>query len=383
MKKYFGKRVLAAVMTIVVASSAIPTIAMPQKAKADTTNMKTIALNTPYTDHLEYHEGVSDGAKYYKFTVEKTGYITFSLSKVDPTLELAHGWDLDIFDMDGNQMDYSAQAWDSIKTNCITPEYPFKKGDQYYVRISDAYWFSSYTIHDVEYTLTVNNVEAHDWEIEPNNDAATATELTIGSTIYGNRSCRALNDSVEDPIDYFSVTIPETAYYTINLKKKDPTAYVRDGWDVTLKDSLGNQLTSFNATTAASSDQLLMKKGQKYYISIQGEYYYTFMVTYQLSIDKTANLSVSKVKKINKYKRGIGKISWNNVNNATSYQIKVSSSKKFPKAKTTILTSTERQCYIRDNITKKRAYVKIRVCYTSIDNENIYSAWSKVKMVKR
>lgn len=78
-------------------------------------------------------------------------------------------------------------------------------------------------------------------------------------------------DMLEDESDekYYQFTVDKAGYFTISLKKQDPTADVRNGWEVHLYDMNGKCLKSaYGLSTAWTSCKFSFEKGTQLYVKI-------------------------------------------------------------------------------------------------------------------
>lgn len=103
------------------------------------------------------------------------------------------------------------------------------------------------------------------------------------------------------------------------------------------------------------------------------------------NVDKSdvsdTKLARAKIKKIVRKKNNKKiKVKIKKVAGATKYQIKYSTSKKFKKKKTKIVTTKKRTYTLKKLNPKKKYYIKVRA-FKKVDGEKVYGKWSKKKKV--
>ncbi len=116
---------------------------------------------------------------WYKITVEEEGIISLSFEH-EILSDTSTKWMLEIYEFDAVTLYGDSSSW-SIKghLNFNSPQIGIGQGT-YYIKVIGGrpyYWGSS----EVDYVLTVNYYSGGNWEIEANNSAAVANELSNDS----------------------------------------------------------------------------------------------------------------------------------------------------------------------------------------------------------
>lgn len=79
-----------------------------------------------------------------------------------------------------------------------------------------------------------------------------------------------ITDSLDssDDAKYYKFTVPATGYFSVTLKKVDPTLDVSRGWDFIVYDMDGNEICKNTTTTKFTSEKLPFKKGKQFYVKV-------------------------------------------------------------------------------------------------------------------
>lgn len=202
-----------------------------------------------------------DEVKYYKFVVSKTGYFNVSLKSADALNMNCPNFS--IFDSENNTIaSYSHNH--SWSTSMQSQNYAFKKGTELYIKVT---WcnegYSGNSEKPEEYKLTINEVEADNWEQEYNNTIASATE------VISNKEYNGQVVGSED-VDYYKFVVSKTGYFNISMNK----AYESDKScpNLTILDSEYATIASYNYDynhySSMQSRKYAFKKGTELYIKI-------------------------------------------------------------------------------------------------------------------
>lgn len=253
-----------------------------ENEKNDTTaTANVIALNSTITGSVASQINSLD-RDYFKFVVEKTGYIT---------LEFAHnpiadsdgkdGWNYVLTNSSGEMIYYGVSAWgDDVSTS------PFigLGGGTYYICVD-----SENLYHNAEsYYLTVNYIESDDWESESNNSFKKADALIIDTPIYG-----ILADCGTDfDFDYYTFTLNEAADVTVSFSH-EKLNYSKDIFTFSLYDEKENAVNDSNgkASVKVMSDKEKVTAeykslaAGKYYIKVATGLYFD-QINYSICVEK-------------------------------------------------------------------------------------------------
>lgn len=231
---------------------ALTVICGGRQAKVQAADMIEISGNTDISDSLESNDDV----KYYKFTVSETGYFTISLKKSDPTVDVGWGWNVTLYDMEGNQI----KECSGIGTSVTSEKLPFKKGNQYYIKVQKQSSLSD--VGNVGYSLRIDMINDGSWEIEDNDTYSNANIITSGAA----KNATLWNSGDED---YYKYVVDNTGYFTITLAKNDSTVDVGWGYHMNLYNSNHEQIDYYDGITSSHTTQKYsFPKGTVVYISI-------------------------------------------------------------------------------------------------------------------
>lgn len=244
----------------------------PIKAISDQ-DIKTIGTNTVVEDVLEKGNNI----KYYKFTVDKTGYINISFTIPEVNANVYDGWNLTLIDSDGNSEICSFE----ITTDRTLPKLAFKKGTELYIKVKDSGFNGVFRPYGVKYQLKVNTNEDANWEVEYNNSTTNATTINSNVTYCGN----VMNGN---DVDFYHFVVDQTGYFNVAFTIPEVGAYVGNGWYITIY--VGDkQISSFSTTSNTTTRPYSFKQGTDIYIKIQSRDSYTIFTTYNLQVNATAS----------------------------------------------------------------------------------------------
>ena len=157
-------------------------------------------------------ESTSD-TDWYSFEITQKGYfyVNFDVDKYATESQINKGWDFEVYTSDGQNLIYQ---WTGFTDSFTSRKMPYEPG-QYYIKIKNdwADSFAGYAPIDVEYSITVHQQAAADWECEFNSTRKTANPiLTDTNTIYAN-----VGKNDRDG-DWFSFQVSERSMVTIDLR---------------------------------------------------------------------------------------------------------------------------------------------------------------------
>lgn len=215
----------------------------------DTKDDATI-LDAKITMHGNIYSD-DDDVDFFKYTVGVTGHFNFTLKDA---AEKGGRWRLTVYDSSLNELESNTNSDYSLTTNT----YNFKKGTELYLKVADSYRSEGY-----EYTLTVNETAASNWEQEANDTKATATVIKANQTKYGNLYS-------DDDVDYYKYKVDVTGYYSFIF---NDTKAEGGRWRITVYDSSLKELESVtNDDNTLTTNTYNFKKGTVLYLKVSDSY---------------------------------------------------------------------------------------------------------------
>ena len=192
----------------------------------------------------EYSFNSKKDVDYYRYVATGSGYFNFKFTNADGGNN--QYWKLSVYDEKKNLLQ-TVETEDDLQIS--TAKLSFRKGKEVYLKVESN--INNYACGH-EYTLTVNQYTAGNWEQEYNDSFATAT------TVKKNKTCSANNYAVKDK-DYFvykaakkgkvtiQVSLPDSGYWNVcvyNQKKKlvKQEDYAQTGQKFTVKAAKGQKL---------------------------------------------------------------------------------------------------------------------------------------------
>lgn len=205
-----------------------------------------MALATDLTAGKTLHGSINSkkDVDYYRYVATGSGYFNFKFTNADGGNN--QYWKLSVYD-EKKKLLQTVETEDDLQIS--TAKLGFRKGKEIYLKVER-------NINDYacghEYTVTVNQYKADNWEQESNDSFATAT------TVKKNKTCSANNYAVKDK-DYFvykaakkgkvtmQVSLPDSGYWNVcvyNQKKKlvKQEDYAQTGQKFTVKAAKGQKL---------------------------------------------------------------------------------------------------------------------------------------------
>lgn len=241
---------------VVISLSMLSFFISPKEARAVSEgDIKEIGTNIMVEDVFESYSDV----KYYKFTMDKTGYfdIAFNVPGID--VKEHRGWDVTLLDSDGNSTIYSF----TVFGNTTLPKLPFVKGKTFYLKMKVSDGWSDERATGVNYQFQVNTYEVTNWEVEYNDSMDSANNICADVTYCGNLMYS--NDT-----DYYHFVMDRTGYFNISFSIPEVGANVQKGWrlSVYVEDRL---VHSFTLTSNATMCPYAFREGTNIYIKIEAE----------------------------------------------------------------------------------------------------------------
>ena len=240
---------------------------------------------------------------------------------------------------------------------------------------------------------------AHKYKVK---EQVSPTTTTPGYIIYECSKCGHIS-KVEQPVienttpsapstpstppppvtEYIEPSEPSISIDSLNLVSKSTNSLQikwngnADGYYVYLRKEGSNIYKKIATVTNTSYTCATLNSCTKYdyyvvgYKRVSGKLFYTN----KLYGSVITNIKKPSIKSLKTKKRKL-RIKYSKVHNATDYQIQISTNPSFKKAK--VYSVKKKLPRLKRN---KRYYVRIRV-YRRIDNNTIYSSWSKIKTIK-
>lgn len=291
-------RIISFILTLALLLSTI--IINTQKVYAadinDLSKAKNISVNqTLVGTNLTTGDSSED---VYKFTVDKTGYITISFGKGASHYDAGYGWVIWLCDTSGTKFCEWVTADTFSFTDTLTSELPFAKGTQLYMKIKLANSGDSKAAKTA-YKFCINTKAVDNWETEYNDSIAKANVITSGKDYYGSiltlddydyfKFVPSSNGKLSASISYVDGTEGEPHAQSVSSGRYD---LKYGGWDLDLLDNSENKLVKglLNVKDSATSSTIDVKKGQAYYIRVkQWNRQTAQFVTYKLNLSFTAS----------------------------------------------------------------------------------------------
>lgn len=265
------RKIAAVLIAIVVLCAAVPNVAFAQSGET-MGNAININLNETVSAERYYC--------YYKFTIDKPGYIQL---KVDHSYNGGEFFCVVFQSKNPDAMEYQ---WDKFynlharKTAVTTTGSKMGlKAGTYYLEI-----FTDSTAEAIDYDLTVMFTAANDWEAEKNDNVTTANNIKLNEVKYGH-----IGEQVGN-YDYFKIDIPSDGKYDIEINH-DYLNISHDAIEVSVRTYNGTdekKCGSFfsKGTTEKTKDTFELSAGT-YYIRVE-DYARAFFGEYSIVVKKSS-----------------------------------------------------------------------------------------------
>ena len=260
MKKFAKVLCSFAIMTLL-GSVSLTAHAASESEPNDTRGSATaIAVEDAVTGSMSS----KDDADWYSFNITKQGYfyIDFEADKYATENQIQDGWNLEVYTSDGQTQIY---GWYGFKDSFSSKKMPYEPG-KYYIKVSNrSSWSSSYSPIDVEYSITVHEVETTGWECEFNNTRQTANEIpTATKTLYGTVG---RGDSYGD---WFSFELGTRSTVTIDFKYDGKVTSDKRGNGVSVELYKENETKARKSASGLTEDYTgsVSVPAGKYYIHV-------------------------------------------------------------------------------------------------------------------
>lgn len=339
------------------------------------TTANNIDANVNYCANL-YSPGDVD---YYHFVMDRTGYfdVSFTIPEVDAAIK--YGWNVTIFVEDSQVDSFIATS------NVTTCPYAFRKGTSIFIKIDALYASSYYAPTFTEYNLKINATTSSLWEQESNDSMSDASSISLKETYSGTTYKNG-------DVDYYKVRITGKGFMTLSFDPNDLLENLGEGYDLSVYNSHNTTLYSNTSITSKSSAKFYLNKGT-YYIRVGNHRSYRSPSSYTIYKLKSTFVVTGKPGKViiksikgttytyclSNYDNITYKLS--SVKNASGYQVQISTSKKFNRNKTTVLSGTKGTIG-SELIKKKKYYIRARAYYETPLGSKTYGKWSSIKHVR-
>ena len=265
MRKAVRKMALLLTLCCVVA---VWGIQLPKAYAVSPEEIREIQTNTVVADCLEKNDTV----KYYKFTMDKTGYFQLAFQIPGLDVDPAQGWKISLLDTDGNTCLYET----SITQNTVFPAFPFVKGKMFYIKIRSVSTY--FPPEGIGYEISLNTYEDTSWEVEFNNTAAEANSVTANQNYRGNLISA-------DDVDYYTFETKEDGFFQVEFLIPGIDINVEQGWKVTIFQDQ-KEIHSYIMTENTRTCPYPFAKGTKFMVKIQAQstYFSPTFVEYNFSV---------------------------------------------------------------------------------------------------
>lgn len=322
-------------------------------------NANEIMINTSYSGSVKD----SGDMDFYKFTLERDGYVTVSFS---------HGyvdsgetyWCLWI--LSSTQSEYLYQTYNGNITEERQSYAVGLPAGTYYIKVDDDYENYHYRHSSQTYHFSVNYTETDFWEKEFNNTIPDATPISINTSYSG-----AVKDTGD--MDFYQFVLEGDGYITISFSH----GYVDSGsdyWRMWVLNSSSNEYL-YQTYTGNGGDAVSCKLGLAagtYYIKIDDDYenyhYRHSSQTYSFSVNYTKtsswetefNNSITSADLITVGSEYSGVIRNNDDEDYYSFQLKAKSN-VFVRFDHDLLDTTETRWDLRLIDSTQKEYIGIRI----------------------
>lgn len=332
-----------------------------QNGSFDTANK--IKTGTTYNGSIMYYGTDKD---YYRFTLDKKGYITFSFQHgyQDTT---GYCWVAYLYNADCEQLYTLNYYKGNTKAATSTTKIGLPAGT-YYILICHSDYYST-----APYKFKVNFTASSVWETELNNSFDTTDTMKMNS--YINGSLVTYSD-----YDYYKIKVPKTQYVKLCFKHKalDSSS---ECWKVSMYNNdcvaLGAEYYIRANDASFSGDKIKLKAGT-YYIRVEDADGWSDV---PYSVELKTYVAAPTVKSVTNNSGSI-KVKWSKVAAADGYKVyRKKGNGDWTLVKTT--TSNETLSYTDKNISNGTKY-KYKVCaYKDVNGTNVFSAYSNIKTIYR
>ena len=351
---------------------------------------------------------INDEKDFYKFELTQSGCLNFNSTFYNINYIY---WK--IYNQDGEEIISHNPSWNSTTQNIVVDEAIYLNAGTYYLSISrDGYRYGMYSF---SLSFSSSNESFAETSGGSNNALSAASQIQFGTTYKGLIA-------VNDDKDFYAFALDSSQTIVINVSAEMEYIYIK------LYDGKGNEIKSYNpywnsvSKKITFSETVDLEKGN-YYLAVtrdnsrygnytvnvsgvtqnnhthqyerklhEATYFSKGYNTYTCSICGHSYKGDYTNKKIlsTPYLTGYilkrkAYVSWYSVSDASGYQIKYSTNKKFKKGSATktitVKGRTKTKKVIKKLKKKKKYYFKIRA-YKKWKKKTVYSKWSSKKWAK-
>ncbi len=338
-----------------------------------------ISTNTAYCGNLWYDLD----ADWYKYSVTKDGYQTFSLTPdADPNLcnpsNLKWGWSLTVYEADAmtevchfGKLDYAFTS----------PKYPMKKGE-YFVKVTTEQRGDFFSPVGEVYNLKINETENKGWEAERNDEKKDANTIVLGTNYSGTTYKK------EDS-DWYQFEFAKAGVLDLSFARNEETNEdnIAMGWKFELYTKSGAAPIYSKENIIDSIRDYVELSAGTYYLRVKPHESYTWpengIYDFSLNYVPYEKAILKRNMKISKAESGKKKatLKWDKVGYATGYEIYRSTKAKKGFKKVGSVNSKKTTFVNKKLKAGKTYYYKIRA-FVKVKGKNYYSKYSAVSKVK-
>lgn len=333
----------------------------------------SISANTVVRDCLETESDINS----YMYTVNATGYITVDFVADEQVTDAGKGWDIHLYDEAQREL----CVYREIKSDISSPKLNFAPGTKLYVKVCASYM--SYAPLGQVYSLRVNAVTRHDWEVETGRTAKDSWESRICGVNSLTPQKRYGSLWTGDDNDVYQLCVAGTEVVTLQFWTQGILDELGWGYDIEIYKKNGSKLTGYKQIKATAQKMFYAKPGI-YYVVVKANWSnaapkreYAIAAT-----SKEVLVPSMRGKKI-AYVPQTSTVKWGKAKHVDGYEIYVCKNKKFKKKNTTVYSTIEKSYRLPKRLRKGFYYIKIRAYCETLTGDRIYGKFSKVKKIRK
>lgn len=322
----------------------------------------------------ETMEGIVNGnsSNTYLYRVPDNGYVNFHIK-----YNLNEGYDnIKITLSDENQNLYYSKL--IVSTGEITiSDIGFKKNTLLKLKISNTLDILNKANNN--YQITTNYSKSDNWEFEANNYEDEANDIKSNEEYKGN--LYSSND-----VDYFKYSSIKSGYITFDFKNFSNGNSFHNGWNLEVFNADINDEPIYSCLGILNNlkEKILLPAGT-YVIKISANNlsFAPIMKNYKLKIIYSdSTISKMEIRNISSTRDKQVKLIWREIKNIDGYQLQYSDSKTFNNPKNLNVSKSFISKTIKNLISGKKYYFRIRGYRNDINGKKVYGAFSNIKSLK-
>ncbi len=294
-------KTLKKIVALMLALTLVLVYAPPAMAATDNTEVKSAVDISSGGKTIDFAE-VMDQRKYYVFTAQESGYVSFTIAREDYSSTDRPRWNMYVYDGRMNQICNGYAENESYTSQTLMAN----KGDTYYLEV---YGYNRASTQ-MTYYVQANFTSYEFIEIEDNDSSSEATKLENGNLYLGNMISF-------DDVDFYKITASKSGVYTIHFDRHEFTSTNTSKWYFALYDSNMNQLyesDTYNNKEDGINVNYVLAKGKSIYVRIKncsssiGETYEiktTFNKKTYIETEKNDDFSTADTVKLSKVYCGV------------------------------------------------------------------------------